>query len=145
MTVATVLVVAFATDCFCAFVFLDCEQSMLTLPHCLLRFFQANPLGSDTCCGSVRPRNSLSNCLIRQTCLLHLILGRDLGSYQPTSYPHPACSGLAALSSATGTSALGSRVRPLPSDHRRWNDLLDNCSSRRHPLNMFVADTLCDT
>jgi len=90
MTVTTILTIAFAIDCFYAFVFLDCEQSALTLPHHLLRFNQANPLGSDTCYGSVRPRNSLSDYLIRQTCLLPLILGRDLGSYQPTSYPHPA-------------------------------------------------------
>ena len=83
----------------------------------LLRFLQAIPLGSVACYGSVRPRNSLSNYLTRQTCLLPYILGRYLGSDQPARYPPPECSTLAALSCVTGTSVLGSRVRPLPSDH----------------------------
>jgi len=52
MIVTTILTIAFAIDCFYAFIFLDCEQSILTLPHYLLRFNQAEPLGSDTCYGS---------------------------------------------------------------------------------------------
>jgi len=65
MIVTTVLTIAFAIECFYTFIFLDCEQSVLTLPHHLLHFYQAKPLGSDACYGSVRPRNSLSNYLIR--------------------------------------------------------------------------------
>jgi len=138
MTVAAILVVAFAMERFLCFCLLGLWAKCVDFASSPLRFLQAILLGSVAYYNSVCPRNSLSDYLIRQTCLLPSMLGRHLGSDQPARHPHPVHSGLAALLSVTGTSVLGSRVRPLSSDHSRWNNLLDRLLWHWVPLDKLL-------